>query len=82
MATIVNPTTTATVYTEDGKLIGAGERLDGIELDTQGHHAADQGYIQVLADKPATPPRVEPASDDTAEPGTESAKATARRAGK
>lgn len=42
---ILNPGTTAIVYTEDGKQIAAGEKLDMTDLDEAGQAALDRGYI-------------------------------------
>lgn len=42
---ILNPGTTSVVYTEDGKQIAAGEKLDVTDLDEAGQAALDRGYI-------------------------------------
>ena len=53
MSTVVNPGTTPKVYAEDGKVIAAGERLEGVELDAVGQALVDDGKLRVVEEKPA-----------------------------
>jgi len=50
MPTFVNPTTTPTVYSEDGRALGAGERLEIDELDPAGQAALERGALVEAAE--------------------------------
>lgn len=77
MSTISNPGTAGRTYSDDGRVIGAGERLDGVTLDATGRGAVAVGYLLEEDDPaPATPAK----TDDTAD--TSQASAPARRPGK
>lgn len=87
--TLVNPSTTAMVYSDDGHLLGAGEAVELAALDTTGRHAVNSGYLTVRepADT-ATAPSASPAADGDATPGDAPAETggdsdgpSARRAG-
>lgn len=44
--TLLNPGTTAVVYSEDGRMIGGGERLKLDAVDAVGQAALDRGYLR------------------------------------
>lgn len=53
MVTLINPGTTPQVYTTDGRMLPAGERLENVTLDDVGQAAVDTGRLRVAAPEPA-----------------------------
>lgn len=52
--TIINPTTTPTVYSGDGHVLEAGGRRVGVALDDVGHTAVTRGYLAIDTEPPVT----------------------------
>lgn len=46
--TLLNPGTTPVVYTCDGRIIGAGERISVDSIDEVAQTAIDRGYLKVV----------------------------------
>lgn len=48
MTTLINPGTTPQVYTEDGRMIAAGGRVEDARLDKVGQGAVDSGRLRLV----------------------------------
>jgi len=46
--TLLNPGTTPVVYTVDGRIIAAGERISVDSIDSVGQTAIDRGYLKLV----------------------------------
>lgn len=46
--TLLNPGTTPVTYTDDARVIAAGQRITGVTLDHTGQTAVDHGYLVAI----------------------------------
>jgi hypothetical protein len=82
VSTIINPGTTPQVYTDDGRTIAAGDRVENVDLDEIGQSAVDSGRLRVLDEKKSAgrkSAKDKAASGDTAD--ADSTTSSARRSG-